>query len=73
MSVDKHDENIIELLGPHDVIGQALGVLMAEHDLSRDAAFEMLVQGSTDSHQKVRRVAERIIEESLTPGLRPPP
>lgn len=58
------DENIIELLGPHEVIGRALGVLMAEHDLSRDAAFEMLVQGSTDSHQNVRMVAERIIEQA---------
>ncbi len=55
-------ENIIELLGPREVIGQALALLMASYDVSRDAAFEMLVEGSSDSHLKVREFAATIVE-----------
>lgn len=58
------EESLIELLGPREVIGRAIGVLMAEHGVSRDAAFEMLVQDSSSKHQKVRTVAEHIITQS---------
>jgi AmiR/NasT family two-component response regulator len=65
MSIDVGDtENIIELLGPREVVGQALGVLMASHDLSRDAAFEMLIEGSCGSHRRVREFAAAIVEQA---------
>jgi AmiR/NasT family two-component response regulator len=56
-------ENIIELLGPREVIGQAIHQLMDTHDVSRDAAFELLVQGSSNSHRKVRDIAAEIIQQ----------
>jgi AmiR/NasT family two-component response regulator len=56
-------ENIIELLGPRELIGQAIQVLMTEDDVSRDAAFEVLVQGSSSSHRKVREVALEIVQQ----------
>ncbi len=56
-------ENIIELLGPREVIGQAIDVLMRRDDVSRDAAFELLVQGSSESHHRVREVAAEIIRQ----------
>lgn len=55
------DENIIDLLGPREVIGQAIHLLMSSQDLSRDAAFEMLVQGSSSSHRRVREIAAEIV------------
>jgi hypothetical protein len=55
-------ENIIELLGPRQVIGQALALLMASYDVNRDAAFEMLVEGSSDSHLSVREFAATIVQ-----------
>jgi AmiR/NasT family two-component response regulator len=58
------DENIIELLGPRRVIGQAIELLMASHDVSRDAAFEMLVEGSSGSHRKVREIAAAIVQQA---------
>ncbi|MEO7351962.1 MAG: ANTAR domain-containing protein [Marmoricola sp.] len=57
------NENIIKLLGPREVIGQAIGLLMAQHDVDRDAAFAMLVQGSADSQEKVREVAATIVRQ----------
>ena len=55
-------ENIIELLGPREVIGQAITLLMARSDVSRDAAFEILVHGSSVSQRKVRDIAASIVE-----------
>jgi AmiR/NasT family two-component response regulator len=61
MSADA--ENLIELLAPRELIGQAIQVLMTEDDVSRDAAFEVLVQGSSRSHRKVREVAAEIVQQ----------
>lgn len=61
------DENIIDLMSPGEVIGQAIGVLMAEHEVSRDTAFEMLVQRSASGHVRVRAVAEQIFRQSRRP------
>ena len=57
------EENIIELLGPREVIGQAIELLMATSDVSRDAAFEILVQSSAHSHKRVREVAAAILQQ----------
>jgi AmiR/NasT family two-component response regulator len=54
-------QNIIELLGPREVIGQAIALLMATNDVSRDAAFAMLVRGSSESQRGVREVAAAIV------------
>ena len=56
-------ENIIELMGPREVIGQAIDVLMARDDVSRDAAFGLLVQDSSNSHRTVREIAAEIVQQ----------
>lgn len=56
-------ENIIELLGPREVIGQAIDLLMARDDVSRDTAFELLVRSSSSSHRKVRETAAEMIQQ----------
>ena len=66
MSTD--DENIIELLGPGEVIGQAIALLMAERDVDRDGAFAILVQGSADSHERVREVAASLVRQRAADG-----
>jgi len=58
------DQNVIELLGPREVIGRAIDVLMATRDVNRDDAFEMLVQDSSGSHRKVRDTAAAIIQQA---------
>lgn len=56
-------ENIIEQLGPREVIGQAIDLLMDRDDVSRDAAFELLVAGSSESRRRVRDTAAEIIQQ----------
>ena len=56
-----HIDNMIELLGPREVIGQAINLLMSRDDMSRDAAFAHLVQRSSDAHRKVRETAADIM------------
>jgi AmiR/NasT family two-component response regulator len=53
--------NIVELLGPREVIGQAIAWLMATNDMSRDAAFATLVRESSLSRRTVREVAAAIV------------
>ena len=56
-------ESIIELLGPREVIGQAIDSLMDAHAVSRDAAFELLVRNSSGSHRSVREIAAEIVQQ----------
>jgi len=56
-------EDIIERLGAREVIGRAVDLLMDRGDVSRDDAFELLVQGSSESHQKVHEKAAEIIQQ----------
>ena len=56
-------ESIIELLGPREVIGQAIDVLMDRDDVSRDAAFGLLVQDSSNAHRAVREIAAEIVQQ----------
>ena len=58
------NENILLLLGPREVIGQAIEWLIVTHDVSRDAAFEMLVQDSACANKKVREIAAGIVRQS---------
>ena len=58
------DEEVIEALGPYETIGQAVALLRAEHDVGEAEAFEMLVQGSADSSERVRKVAATIVRQS---------
>ena len=62
--MSSHDQNIIELLGPREIIGKAIELLMATCDVSRDAAFEMLVQDSSGSRRKVRDTAAAIVQQA---------
>jgi AmiR/NasT family two-component response regulator len=55
-------ENVIELLGPRQVIGQAIDLLMSLHGVSRDAAFEMLVHGSCGARRRVRDIAAEVVQ-----------
>ena len=57
-----HD-NIIKLLAPREVIGQAIDLLISRHGVNRDAAFAMLVHASSCSRRKVRDIAAEIVQQ----------
>ena len=63
--------SIIELLGPREVIGEAIAVLRSTQDVSRDAAFEMLVHESSRLRRTVRDVAAEIVGGAAN-SLEPP-
>jgi AmiR/NasT family two-component response regulator len=56
-------QSIIELLGPQEVIGRAIELLMTTNDVSRDAAFAMLVHESSHSRRSVREVAAATVSQ----------
>ena len=45
------------------VIDQAKGILMRDHRISSDAAFELLVQRSNAANRKLREVAQDIVDD----------
>jgi GAF domain-containing protein len=49
------------------VIDQAKGILIAQHRISADEAFEMLVRLSQNSNRKLRDVAAALVEHAQRP------
>lgn len=63
-----HDEEKIdqleEGLKTRQVIGQAIGILMATRSLDADGAFDVLRKASQKSNIKLRDIADKVVERS---------
>ncbi|SDY84798.1 GAF domain-containing protein [Geodermatophilus africanus] len=46
------------------VIDQAKGILMRQHRISPDAAFDLLVQLSNTANRKLREIAQDVVDET---------
>jgi GAF domain-containing protein len=64
-----HD--MAEAMRSRAVIEQAKGILMADHRIDADHAFEQLQQLSNHSNMKLRQVAQRLVEERTNPNDSP--
>ncbi len=60
-----HD--LAEAMRSRAIIEQAKGMLMAEHRIDADQAFERLTQLSQQSRMKLREVARRLVDERAGP------
>ncbi|MBS3941423.1 MAG: GAF and ANTAR domain-containing protein [Actinobacteria bacterium] len=58
----RSEENLKRALESRDVIGQAKGILMAQHQLTAEAAFELLRRTSQDQNVKLRELAAQVVE-----------
>jgi AmiR/NasT family two-component response regulator len=54
------------------VIEQAKGMLMVQHGVDADGAFDLLRQGSQRENVKLREVARRLVETAVRPGGQDP-
>jgi GAF domain-containing protein len=52
-------------------IGMAVGILMALQQVGEQEAFDLLRVSSQHSHQKLREIAEEVIQTGATPEWRP--
>lgn len=57
-----------EALASRDTIGQAKGMLMAQHNITGQRAFDMLVRASQDANIKLTEVAAWLVAEHDQPG-----
>lgn len=57
--------NLQRALDSRAVIDQAKGILMRDHRISADAAFELLVRMSGVGNRKLRDVAQDVVDEAL--------
>lgn len=60
----KRIENLEGGMASRQVIGQAVGILMASRHVDSDEAFAILTKVSQNSNIKLREVAEKVVEES---------
>ncbi|MDQ3382658.1 MAG: GAF and ANTAR domain-containing protein [Actinomycetota bacterium] len=57
----QQDAQLRQALASRDLIGQAKGMLMAQHGMSADTAFDVLVRQSRDTNTRLRDVAASIV------------
>jgi GAF domain-containing protein len=58
-------DHLHQALRTRELIGQAIGLLMAQYKLDPDAAFAFLVRSSSHANMKVRDIAEQMVEKHL--------
>lgn len=69
--------NLHRAVDSRQQIGEAVGILAERHDLTPDAAFDLLSETSQDHNIKVRDLADRLVADQeraddRKPGARPP-
>ena len=52
----------------HNLIDQAQGILMERFNVTAEQAFTVLTRASQDTKNKLRDVAQRLIDTGETPG-----
>lgn len=62
--------NLVQALGSNREIGVAMGVLMNQHQVTRDEAFAMLRVASQDSNRKLVDVATQVADTGELPWRR---
>ncbi len=66
-------DNLESALASSRRIGAAIGVLMAHHKVTEDAAFAMLRTSSQHLHRKLRDIAVEVVETGTLPEQVPTP
>jgi transcriptional regulator with GAF, ATPase, and Fis domain len=59
--------NLQSALESNRKIGMAIGILMAEHRLTEQQAFDLLRTASQRNHVKLREIADRVVLTGATP------
>lgn len=62
----RQQQQLREAIKSRQVIGEAIGILRAQHNLSSQLAFDMLAKASQRTNTKLRDLAQRISDGSRT-------
>lgn len=62
----RQQQQLLEAIKSRQVIGEAIGILRAQHNLSSQLAFDMLAKASQRTNTKLRDLAQRISDGSRT-------
>jgi ANTAR domain/GAF domain len=63
--------DLAEAMRSRAVIEQAKGILMADHGIDEDQAFQRLAELASHANVKLREVARRLVQERSNPEQRP--
>lgn len=59
---EQRADNLKAAMDSRTIIGMACGMIMAQNDCSQEEAIEILKRASSNRNQKLRTVAEEIIQ-----------
>ena len=60
----RRQQQLREAINSRQVIGEAIGILRAQHNLSSQMAFDLLAKASQRTNTKLRDLAQRISDGS---------
>jgi GAF domain-containing protein len=68
---ERREENLHAALASREIIGQAQGILMERERVSADQAFDILRRASQHLNQKLREVAQTLVDTGEPPDTGP--
>jgi GAF domain-containing protein len=68
----EHADQMHDALGNRDIIGQAKGILMERHGVTRDVAFSVLARVSQAENMKLAEISRCLAETGELPGASDP-
>jgi GAF domain-containing protein len=68
----EHADQMHDALGHRDIIGQAKGILMERHGVTRDVAFSVLARVSQAENMKLAEISRRLAKTGELPGASDP-
>lgn len=60
----REEHHLQEAIGTRKIIGQAIGIVMQQHEIDEDRAFHFLLRVSNTSNIKLRTVAQELVDEA---------
>jgi GAF domain-containing protein len=60
----REEHHLQEALGTRKTIGQAIGIVMQQHEIDEDRAFHFLLRVSSTSNIKLRTIAQELVDEA---------
>ena len=61
--------NLAEAVATRDLIGQALGIVMERYGVTSEQAMQFLRRSSQDRQEKVRHIAQRLVDGDDSPSV----
>jgi AmiR/NasT family two-component response regulator len=71
LAVAQERQQLLDAVTSHAIVGRAQGILMERYGVTSDQAFNVLLRYSSHLNQKLRVIAEGVIQDRRLPDVDP--